>query len=106
MSFRMKFALLFLPIALSACNTHPGPVVPETRVEKQMIGLLEKFDLYDLDGNGKLNEKELSQNTSGHPASEIIDFYDLDKDRQVSLREAQKGFKRIDEAEKAAGHKH
>jgi Ca2+-binding EF-hand superfamily protein len=101
----MKFAPLFLAVFLSAC-TQPGPVVPKTKVEKQMISLLQKFDLYDTDGNGKLDEKELSQNTTGHPAGEIIDFYDLNKDRKISLREAQKGFSRIEEAEKAADHTH
>jgi hypothetical protein len=105
MSFRMKFAPLFLSAVLAAC-TQPGPVVPKTKVEKQMISLLQKFDLYDTDGNGQLDEKELSQNTTGHPAKEIIDFYDLDNNRTVSLREAQKGFSRIGEAEKAANHSH
>lgn len=105
MSFRMKFVPLFLFAVLASCS-QPGPVVPETKVEKQMISLLQKFDLYDTDGSGKLDEKELSQNTSGHPAGEIIDFYDLNKDRKVSLREAQRGFSRIDEAEKAANHQH
>lgn len=102
----MKFAFLSLPLVLAVSCSHPGPIVPETKVEKQMVGLLEKFDLYDLDGNGQLDEKELSQNTTGHPAKEIIDFYDQNGDRKVSLREAQRGFKRIEEAEKAAAHKH
>lgn len=105
MSFRMKFVPLFLSAVLASCS-QPGPVVPKTKVEKQMVSLLQKFDLYDTDGSGKLDEKELGQNTTGHPADEIIDFYDLDKDRKVSLREAQKGFSRIDEAEKAAAHTH
>ncbi len=101
----MKFAPLFLFAVLAACS-QPGPVVPKTKVERQMISLLQKFDLYDTDGSGKLDEKELSQNTSGHPASEIIDFYDLNKDRKVSLREAQQGFSRLEAAEKAADHSH
>lgn len=101
----MKFAPLF-PFAFLAACSQPGPVVPKTKVEKQMISLLQKFDLYDTDGDGKLDERELSQNTSGHPAGEIIDFYDLNKDRKVSLREAQKGFSRLEEAEKAAAHEH
>lgn len=101
----MKFAPVLLSAVLAACS-QPGPIVPETKVERQMIGLLQKFDLYDTDGSGKLDEKELSQNTTGHPAGEIIDFYDLNKDRKVSLREAQMGFKRLEEAEKAANHTH
>lgn len=83
-------------------------MVPETKVEKQMIGLLEKFDRYDLDGNGELDSKELlaAQQSTGHPPSEIIDFYDTNKNGTISLREAQRGFSRLDEAEERADHTH
>jgi hypothetical protein len=103
----MKFILpLALPL-LSACSG-PGPIVPETKVEKQMIGFLEKFDRYDLNGDGELDSQELvaAQKSTGHPPSEIIDFYDRDKSRTISLREAQRGFSRLDEAEERADHTH
>jgi len=103
----MKFTPFLVFPLLAAC-AGPGPIVPETKVEKQMIGLLEKFDRYDLDGNGQLDAKELvaAQKSTGHPPAEIIDFYDKDKNGTISLREAQRGFSRIDEAEQRADHKH
>ncbi len=98
--------LLVLPL-LGAC-AGPGPIVPETKVEKQMIGLLEKFDRYDMNGDGELDAGELvaAQQSTGHPPSEIIDFYDRDKSRTISLREAQRGFSRLEEAEQRADHAH
>ena len=100
----MKFLPVPLFLALVACVSKPGPVVPETRVEKQMIGLLEKFDRYDLDGNGQLDSKELlaGQKSTGHAPAEIIQFYDQDKNGTISLREAQRGYSRVDEAEEKA----
>lgn len=73
-----------------------------------MIGLLEKFDRYDLDGSGQLDSHELlaAQKSTGHPPSEIIAFYDQNKDQKISLREAQRGFSRMDEAEEKANHSH
>ncbi len=105
----MRF-LTALPLiaALSACAGKPGPVVPETKVEKQMIGLLEKFDRYDMDGNGQLDAKELlaAEKMTGHPPAEIISFYDANGNGTISLREAQKGYSRKDEAEERAAHTH
>ena len=73
-----------------------------------MIGLLEKFDRYDTDGNGALDAKELlaAQKSTGHPPAEIIEFYDTDKNGTISLREAQKGYTRVDEAEAQSAHDH
>ncbi|RYD37560.1 MAG: EF-hand domain-containing protein [Verrucomicrobiaceae bacterium] len=103
----MKFAPLFVLPLMAACSG-PGPIVPETKVEKQMIGLLEKFDRYDLNGDGQLDSGELvaAQKSTGHPPSEIIGFYDRDNSRTISLREAQRGFSRMDEAEERADHTH
>lgn len=105
--FCMKFIPFLIFPLLVAC-AGPGAIVPETKVEKQMIGLLEKFDRYDLNGDGQLDSHELvaAQKSTGHPPSEIIAFYDNDKNGKVSLREAQRGFSRIDEAERRAGHSH
>lgn len=104
----MKFLPIpFFALAFTSCYTKPGPVVPETRVEKQMIGLLEKFDRYDLDGNGQLDSKELlaGKASTGHEPAEVIAFYDRDKNGTISLREAQHGFSRVDEAEAVAKKK-
>ena len=104
----MKFSIIPLVLLSAACSSHPGPVVPETKVERQMIGLMEKFDRYDLDGNGQLDATELlaAQKATGHPPAEIIDFYDQNKNGTISLREAHKGYSRKDEAEKKADHTH
>ncbi|MFT4177746.1 MAG: hypothetical protein QM627_14000 [Luteolibacter sp.] len=90
-----SLALLSL-LTLAACYRPPAPVVPDTKTERQMIGLLAKFDLWDLDGDGKLDAKELRPATklSGYPASQIIDYYDTSGDRKISLHEAQRGLDR------------
>jgi hypothetical protein len=103
----MKFLPVPFFVMLAACASKPGPVVPKTPVEKQMIGLLEKFDRYDLNGDGKLDAKELiaAKKSTGHEPEEIIAFYDVDKNGTISLREAQHGYSRVDEAEEIAKQK-
>lgn len=103
----MKFLTVPFVLSIAACASKPGPVVPETRVERQMIGLLEKFDRYDLDGNGQLDSKELlaAKKSTGHEPAEIVKFYDQDRSGTISLREAQRGFSRVDEAEDIAKKK-
>ncbi|MBK1883162.1 EF-hand domain-containing protein [Luteolibacter pohnpeiensis] len=98
----MKAILLLLPLAISACSSPPGPVVPETAVERQMIGLLQKFDRWDLNGDSELDASELKEASqiSGESTATIIQFYDTDHDGKISLKEAQKGYARADEAEK------
>lgn len=89
-------ALAFLPFLLAACHTDPmDPAV----VDRKMIGLQEKFDLVDLDGDGHLTRQEIIKgydelgvvNQSPETADALIAFYDFDGDRRVSLREAQSG---------------
>lgn len=91
-------------LAVVSCYSAPGPVVPKTPVERQMIGLLEKFDRWDYDGDGQLTLAELSKAKAltGYEPEQIMDFYDTNHDRRISLREAQHGLKRPDEAEQAA----
>jgi Ca2+-binding EF-hand superfamily protein len=65
-----------------------------------VIGLLEKFDRWDYNGDGHLVASELgdAEKLSGLPVAEIIDFYDTDKDGRISFAEAQAGMSRLDEA--------
>lgn len=83
---------------LASCGARIGPVVPETATERKMIGLLEKFDLWDLDGSGDLDLHEitLGLRTTGtdHLPANVLKFYDTNGDKRVSLAEAQKGYER------------
>jgi hypothetical protein len=81
-------------IALAACAPQPGPV------KRQMIGLLEKFDRWDYNGDGQLTLSELeeAEELSGLPAAEILAFYDTGKNGRISLAEAEAGMSRLDEA--------
>jgi Ca2+-binding EF-hand superfamily protein len=110
----MKHLVLFTPaIFLSACSSAPGPVVPKTKVEKQMIGLMEKFDRWDDDGDGYLTANEIQDgidSLKGKPqevsykSAAVLEFYDTNKDGRISLREAQAGYKRAAEAESKLGN--
>ncbi|MFT3992142.1 MAG: EF-hand domain-containing protein [Luteolibacter sp.] len=103
----MPKLITVLPLlALASCYRPPAPVVPDTKTERQMIGLLAKFDLWDYDGNGKLDAKELrpASKMSGRPVSEIIGYYDTNKDQQISLHEAQRGLDRHVEEHDSGNH--
>lgn len=69
-----------------------------------MVGLLEKFDRWDYNGDGQLSANELKQveQLGGFTAAEIIDFYDTNGNRRISLVEAQAGIGRVDEAREVA----
>ncbi len=81
-------------IALAACAPQPGPV------KRQMVGLLEKFDRWDYNGDGQLNLSELkeAETLSGLPAADILAFYDTGKNGRISFAEADAGMSRHDEA--------
>lgn len=99
-----KFWALPTITLLAACAKGPPPIVPETRVERQLIGLLEKFDRWDYNGDGYLDARELApaEKLSGHSPAKILEFYDTNGDGKITLREAQAGISRTDEAEHAA----
>lgn len=68
-----------------------------------MLGLMEKFDRWDYDGNGLLSTKELhdgittlkgTNRTVTYTAAEVVEFYDRNGDKSVSLREAQAGYRK------------
>ncbi len=90
-------APLALLLPLASC-THSNS---HTITERKMIGLLEKFDRWDEDGNGKLNHAELAHGLAGtdHQPANVLKFYDTNLDGSISLREAQAGYARADEAE-------
>ena len=94
----LTYPLLF---AFASCSSGPGPITPKTKVERQMVGLLQKFDRWDDNGDGYLTASELRQASkiSHQPTAKIIEFYDTNHDAKISLREAQEGFSRTDEAE-------
>lgn len=87
-------AVVITFVAISACVPAPGPV------KRKMVGLLEKFDRWDYNGNGELSKSELkdAEQLSGFSSADIIEFYDIDNNRRISLREAQSGMSRVDEA--------
>jgi hypothetical protein len=97
----MKLSYFALTLILASCSSAPGPVTPKTPVERKMIGLLQKFDRWDEDGNGSLSIAELkpAEKTSGYSAEKIMDFYDTNHNGSISLKEAQAGYARAGEAE-------
>ncbi len=97
----MKTHILLSAMLCGACSHGPGPVVPKTPVERQMIGLLEKFDRWDHNGDGELSEAELNAGLKDRGTSytgrQVIDFYDTSGNGTISLREAQAGYRRANE---------
>ena len=97
----MKLLAGPLILAIASCAHGPGPITPKTKVERQMVGLLQKFDRWDDNGDGYLTAPELkpAAKISGQAPAKIIEFYDTSHDHKISLQEAQDGFSRADEAE-------
>jgi hypothetical protein len=102
----MKLLSVPLIFTVASCASGPGPVTPENRTERQMLGLLEKFDRWDDDGNGELTAKEVDHGINrfkgtpmkvNYTGKQVVDFYDIDHSGAVSLREAQAGYHRADE---------
>lgn len=90
----MKYLIALPILALMACAPQHGPV------KRQMIGLLEKFDRWDYNGDGQLALSELkeAEELSGLPSADILSFYDTGKNGKISYAEAQAGMSRLDEA--------
>lgn len=90
----MKHIAILAPFVLLACATQPG------RVKRQMVGLLEKFDRWDYNGDGQLELSELNEaeELSGLPKADILAFYDTNRNGRISLNEAQAGMARLEEA--------
>lgn len=94
----MKSTLILLFLGLAACAPSPGPI------KRKMIGLLEKFDRWDYNGDGYLVKSELkdARLVGGFTEAEIVDFYDTNGDGRISLIEAQAGMSRVAEAREVA----
>jgi len=94
----MKFISVVVMMVVVGCASKSTPV------ERQMIGLIEKFDRWDYDGSARLSKDELkeAEELSGYTADEIVAFYDRNRDKKISLWEAQKGIERLKDAEKIA----
>lgn len=94
----MKSALAFPSILLFAACATESPTDPAV-VGRKMIGLQEKFDLLDFDGDGYLSRKEIIAgfddlgivDQSQETVAAIMDFYDFNKDGKLSLHETQSG---------------
>jgi len=98
------------PPASASPPSSPGPPAPPNRsletIERQMIGLLEKFDRFDYNGDGFLTRKEIRDGVREAQLNEFtpndIDrafaFYDTNHDNRISLHEANAGLQRGPEA--------
>lgn len=84
-----------------SCAASPGPV------KRKMIGLLQKFDRWDYNGDGFLVPAELdeAERIGGVSKAEVIEFYDRNQDSKISLKEASGGIERVEEAKKLAEQK-
>jgi hypothetical protein len=92
------FTTLPILLIIASCSTAPSPTDPKV-VGRKMIGLQEKFDLLDTDGDGYLTRAEIIAgfdqigvvDQSPETVDAIIDFYDFNKDGKLTLRETQSG---------------
>lgn len=102
----MKPLILISSLSMIACYSGPGTAIPENKVERQMMGFMEKFDRWDENGDGKLNRQELTpakQEWNRSPA-ELIKFYDADLDGTLTLREVQTSYANADEKQLKPKH--
>ena len=68
-----------------------------------MLGLMEKFDRWDDNGDGELTAREINAGIASikgtskavtYKGADVVKYYDDDGDHSVSLREAQAGYHR------------
>lgn len=97
----MKIPAVLIAALCCSCARNSVPDEPQTPIERQMLGLLQKFDLWDTNGDGELDQAEIAAGLKGrdtpYTAEGVIDFYDTSGNGKISLREAQAGFKRTQE---------
>lgn len=92
----MKAMVVLASVLLASCAGSGSPGSTDDQQRKK-IGLLQKFDLWDYNGDGQLTEKELQDGVTAHNVqiaetpAEIIAYYDQNGDGKISMSEAQKG---------------
>jgi hypothetical protein len=99
--FLMKVLLILSLFVVASCTSQMSPVIPQTKIERQMVGLLQKFDRWDENGDGQLTVVELKESAriSGHSEAAILEFYDTNQNGGISLKEAQAGYSRVGEVD-------
>lgn len=91
----MKF-LLPLPILFAACAHHDSH--GEAAHGRKMMGLLEKFDRFDYNGDGSLTRKEIELGIKEASVVQIepaeldamMKHYDVNKDGRITRWEAER----------------
>lgn len=99
MIYRKPIVLLSAVLVSACTSTSSKPPFDPEETARKMVGLEQKFDLMDLDGDGYLTRSELTQgfieagvpDVTDEKISKVIEFYDLNKDGRISLRETQQG---------------
>jgi Ca2+-binding EF-hand superfamily protein len=89
--------LLPLPLLFASC-AFQDPHHDEAAHGRKMMGLLEKFDRFDYDGNGSLTRKEIEQGVheagvAGIDPAELdamMKHYDVNKDGKITRWEAER----------------
>jgi hypothetical protein len=79
-------------------------------IPRQMLGLVEKFDRWDYNGDGELSVDEIKAGIATlagtsravtFDAAEVVKHYDRNGNNTVSLREAQAGYRRTTQEDAA-----
>jgi Ca2+-binding EF-hand superfamily protein len=100
----MLRSLVFLAPVIVACllpACAPSPESPASR-QLQMYGLIQKFDLYDENGDGYLTRADLGRGVrdagtirlTSEELDQVMKAYDGNGDGRISQREAQQGAER------------
>lgn len=96
MHFRiLHSAVVLTVVALAACA--PDPRQPQAR-QRQMDGLLEKFDRFDTNGNGSLTRTEIRNGVAdmgtlrltNSELDTVMAAYDTDRNGHISQAEARR----------------
>ncbi len=96
----MKTIIMILPCLIISCGV-PNNIVPRNAHERRLFGLLQKFDRFDYDGNGKLTKAEVRLGIKESKVKGVTEKnitrtftnYDDDRDGSISFGEAQKAMR-------------
>lgn len=92
---RPAIACLILSVLAAGCVAHDDPH-SEAAHGRKVMGLLEKFDRFDYNGDGYLTRAEIEQGIAESDIGTIepgeldraMKFYDVDRDGRISRWEA------------------